>query len=331
MASVGLVLGGGGITGAAYELAALMSLELATGWNPNRSDVVVGTSAGSFIAALVRHDRLGLDFLVRSNDTREAVAERLAGRLFDRRPGLDVTGWLRHGLLPGMRRPGLTLLLGSPAPWSAAGLRSWVEDEIGPGAHTWPTRPTVVTAFDLGAKRRVAFGTTQAPEVAIADAVAASSAIPLLFRPWQIDGRPYVDGGVVSGTHADLVLGNPTPLDIVVVLAPMAADEERNGAWFHERLFDRVGRSALQEEVLRIMEAWPQCDVLVLRPSQHVLAAMRPNPMDANAAVPTFIRTLVSMRRTLAQHEVWSVLERHFVQPKNNRQKKVAPGIAAGS
>jgi NTE family protein len=312
MSSVGLVLGGGGVTGAAYEIAALMAIELATDWSSNQSEVVVGTSAGSFVASLVRNERLDLDSLVRHGDDRASVAERVAGHLFMKRPGVKLGTWLRHGLLPGVRRPGLTMLLGSPAPWEATGLANWVREQIGDAADLWPSKPTVVTAFDVGSRRRVAFGTATAPEVSLADAVAASSAIPLVFRPYPIDGRLYVDGGVVSGTHADLVLGNPSPLDLVLVLAPLAADEERDGAWFYERIFDHAGASALTQEISMIRAAWPETDVLVLRPSPQVLAAMRPNPMDPKAAVPTFVRTLSSMKRTLARPEVWSVLERHL-------------------
>lgn len=314
MTSVGLVLGGGGITGAAYEMAALMALELATGWDPNDAEVVVGTSAGAYVTALVRSGRLDLDSLVRPGDTREDVADRIAGHLFVRMPGVHMGSWVRHGILPGLRRPGLTMLLGSPAAWSASGLGRWVRETIGPDADGWPDSPTVITSFDMATRRRVAFGTIGAPVVSLADAVAASSAIPLLFRPYAIDGHVYVDGGVTSGTHADLVLGNRRPLDLVVVLAPLAAHEEREGAWFHEKMFDRVGRTALQDEVERIRAAWPDTDVVVLRPSPAMLSAMRPNMMDPRAAVPSFIRTLVAMRRTLARPEVWTLLERHLVE-----------------
>jgi NTE family protein len=312
MSSVGLVLGGGGVTGAAFEMAALMAVELATGWSSNDAEVVVGTSAGSFVTSLVRSDRLDLDSLVRHGDSRIDVAERVAGHLFMRRPGVKLGTWVRHGLLPGVRRPGLTMLLGSPAPWEAAGLANWVRDTIGEAGDTWPAKPTVITAFDVGRRRRVAFGTEAAPTVGLADAVAASSAIPLVFRPYPIDGRLYVDGGVVSGTHADLVLGNPRPLDLVLVIAPMAADEDRDGARFYERLFDEAGSTALTQEVAAIGTAWPNCEILILRPTPAVLSAMRPNPMDPKAAVPTFVRTLSSMKRALAQPEVWSVLERHL-------------------
>lgn len=312
MSSVGLVLGGGGVTGASYEMATLMAIELATGWNANAAEVVVGTSAGSFVSALVRHDRLDLDGLVRHGESRSDVANRVSNHLFRRKPGVNIGTWVRHGLLPGMRRPGLTMLLASPAPWEVDGVANWVHETVGASAHGWPTRPTVVTAFDVRSRRRVAFGTAPAPDVPLADAVAASSCIPLVFRPYRIDGRLYVDGGVMSGTHADLVLGHGDPLDFVLVIAPMAADEERNGAMFYERLLDQAGITALDQELAMISEAWPNTEFLVLRPTPQVLAAMRPNPMDPRAAVPSFIRTLSSMKRELARPEVWSVLERHL-------------------
>ncbi|HEY7563306.1 MAG TPA: patatin-like phospholipase family protein [Acidimicrobiia bacterium] len=319
MSSVGLVLGGGGITGASYEMAALMAIELATGWNPNQAEVVVGTSSGAFVTALVRSDRLDLDSLVLPTDDREQVAQRVRERIFNRRPGVKVGAWVRHGILPGVRRPGLTLLLGSPAPYDTSGLAAWVTEELGAEASSWPHDPTVIVAYDVEARRRATFGTLNSPEVGLADAVAASTAIPVLFRPYLINGRAYVDGGVASGTHADLVLGNPRPLDLVLVIAPMAVEEERRGAWMHERLFDRVGRRSLDDEVRLIRSSWPDCDVLVLRPTPAVLAAMRPNPMEPDLAVPAFVRTLTAMKRTLAQPDNWRLLHHHLDTGQRSR------------
>jgi NTE family protein len=196
----------------------------------------------------------------------------------------------------------------------ATGLKDWVTRRIGEdAAASWPTRPTVITAYDIAARQRVAFGTESAPVVSIADAVAASSAIPVIFRPWEIDGVRYVDGGVVSGTHADLLLGSNRPFDLIIVIAPMAAEEQRERAWFHEKVFDRVGSAALQRELAEIRRAWPDTDVIVLEPAPQVLSAMRPNPLDPKGAVPTFIRTLISMRRRLAEPALWTVLSHHLV------------------
>lgn len=316
MSSVGVVLGGGGVTGASYEMAALMALELATGWDPSAADVIVGTSGGAYVAALVRSGRLDLDSMVQRHEDRDAVAERISGHLFTRDRSVRIGRWVRHGLIPGIRRPGLTMLLGGPAAWTTDGLADWVRIQCGAVADAWPTKPTIITAFDVARKERVAFGTEAAPDVTLADAVAASSAIPVAFQPRLVEGRLYVDGGVISGTHADLVLGNPKPLDLLIIIAPMAAEEDREGAWFYEKVFDRVGRTALGSELTRVHEHWPDTDVVVLRPSPSVLEVMRPNPLDPAAAVPTFIRALMAMRRKLADPDVWPVLQRHLSPTK---------------
>ncbi len=321
MSKVGLVLGGGGITGAAYEMAALMAIELATGWDPNNAEVVIGTSSGSFVASLLRNEALTLDSLVMPSDNREDVAERIRSHVFIKGPSLNVGKWVRHGILPGVRRPGLTLFLGSPARFHAGGIADWVTTHIGSeAAISWPDRPTAIVAHDLRTSSRTVFGTDSAPEVGIADAVAASSAIPLIFRPYSLGDGLYVDGGVSSGTHADLVLGSPEPLDLVLVIAPLAAEVPRMRARFHEKMFDRVGARSLVDEIDLIKSDWPECDVVTLSPSPSVQNASRPNPMDASRSVATFMRTLVSMKRTLARPDVWELLEHHLITSQQTSQ-----------
>lgn len=307
------MLGGGGITGAAYEMAALMAIRMATGWDPNDADVVVGTSSGSFVAALVRNDALVLDSLVLPSDEREDVAERIRRHVFSKDASASVGRWMRYGIVPGVRNPGLKMFLGSPARYSSAGIGEWLTSQIGDeAAHSWPARPTAIVAYELRTGTRVAFGTESAPDVGLADAVAASAAIPLVFRPHESGDGLYVDGGVASGTHADLVLGHSEPLDLVLVIAPMAAEEHRARALFHEKMFDRVGMRALKKEIELIERVWPESEVVTLYPSPSVQNAMRPNPMDCSRAVATFMRTLISMKRTLARPSIWSRLDRHL-------------------
>lgn len=314
---VGLVLGGGGITGAAYEMAALMALRAATDWDPNEAEVVVGTSSGAFVSSLVRHDALTLDCLVLPTDERADVTDRVRTHVYTKSASAGLSKWVRYGLVPGVRRPGLTIFLGSPARFGAEGLSDWVATHIGDAAaRSWPSRPTAIVAYDIKAGVRTAFGTESARNVGIGDAVAASSAVPLVFRPYAIGEDLYVDGGVSSGTHADLVLGHTQPLDLVLVVAPMAAEVQRQRARFHEKMFDKVGTRSLSQEIGVIRSAWPECDVVTLSPSPSVQNAMRPNPMDPSRAVPTFMRTLIAMKRTLAQPHVWSRLENHLVSSR---------------
>lgn len=313
MSSVGLILGGGGVTGASYHLAALLALEMATGWDPASAEVIIGTSAGSFAAAIVRSGNLSIDSLVQQGEREEDVQERIRSWVYKKKHLNGVGRWIRHGLIPSFRHPGVTSLLGAPGRFDPSGIGDWVASQAPVLADSWPDRPTVVVSYGLEDRRRTAFGTVDAPDVTLRDAVSASSAVPVLFDPHVIKGKSYVDGGVVSGTNADLVLGNPEPLDLLLILAPMAAEAQRSGAHFYEAAFDRVGRSALHDELELVAGVWPDADTLVLRPTPAVLAAMRPNPMDPSRAVPTFVRTLASLRSRLARPEVWHVLERHLV------------------
>jgi NTE family protein len=298
-----------------------MALRIATEWDPNDADVIVGTSSGAFVSSLVRSDALSLDSLVLPSDDRDDVTRRIREHVYSKDASASVGKWMRYGLVPGVRNPGLTMFLGSPARYSAAGIARWVTSNIGDeAAQTWPNRPTAIMAHDIQRGVRAAFGTDSAPAVGIADAVAASSAVPLVFRPYRIGGGLYVDGGVSSGTHADVVLGHSEPLDLVLVVAPMAAQVQRARARFHEKMFDRVGLKSLRDEIALITEAWPECDVVTLFPSPSVQNAMRPNPMDASRSVATFMRTLISMKRTLARPDIWERLDHHLVNRSITRR-----------
>ncbi|MEE8486064.1 MAG: hypothetical protein V3S38_05895 [Acidimicrobiia bacterium] len=61
MSTIGLVLGGGGITGAAFHFGTLLAIEMATGWNADDAEVLIGTSSGAFVGALARGNALHLD------------------------------------------------------------------------------------------------------------------------------------------------------------------------------------------------------------------------------------------------------------------------------
>jgi hypothetical protein len=100
----------------------------------------------------------------------------------------------------------------------------------------------------------------------------------------------------------------------------MAADVSRKRARFHEKMFDRVGQRSVSEEIALIREAWPDCDVVTVSPSPSVQNAMRPNPMDASRAVATFMRTLISMKRTLARPEVWDRLDDHLLSGSSSNR-----------
>jgi NTE family protein len=312
VSTVGLVLGGGGVTGAAFHFGTLLAIEMATGWNPNEASVVVGTSSGAFAAAMVRAEAVHLDSFAGTGETRDEIHDWLSGNLYRRGAPRGAVRWVRRGLLPALRRPSLHVALASPGLYRTDGIRDWVADTSGGLAESWPERPTAIVAYDVEARTRVPFGTEAAPDVPLADAVAASSAVPFVYEPVRIHDRWYADGGLASGTSADLVLASPQPLDLVVILAPLASTAPRAGSRFYEDMFDRVGRTALAAEVARIRREWPSTEILVLRPDEHVLEYSRPNPMSVEAAIPTFLATLRSMKNELAHATVWATLSTYL-------------------
>lgn len=312
MSTVGLILGGGGVTGAAFHFGTLIALRMATGWNPDQADVVVGTSSGAFVAAMVRADAISLETFTGTGETEEEIHGWLNHYLYRRGAPRGAVRWLRRGLLPAIRRPSLHVALASPGMYRTDGLVEWVSDVGGDLADRWPDKPTAIVAYDVEERIRVPFGTEAAPHATLAQAVAASSAVPFVYEPVRIDDRWYADGGVASGTNADLVLARAKPLDLVIVVAPLAATAPRQGGRFYEDVFDRAGRSALATELAMIRREWPETEILVLRPEEEVLELSRPNPMSVAAAIPTFLETLRSMKHELAHTSVWETLCRHL-------------------
>jgi NTE family protein len=85
---------------------------------------------------------------------------------------------------------------------------------------SWPDRALWIIAVRLDVGRRVVFGRDPLSEIEVGTAVEASCAVPGRFAPVTIDGHRYVDGGVHSPTHADLLCDSE--LDIAIVIAPLA-------------------------------------------------------------------------------------------------------------
>lgn len=209
----GLVLGGGGITGIAWETGLLAGLAEA-GVDLTVADRVVGTSAGSIVGAQVTSG-VGLEELYRRQLLPPTDTDPPA------RIGVGVVAQFALGLLASrgdVERFGR--VLGRRAVrLAAAGRTPSVEERYAQvrrrlTSTTWPDRDLVVTAVEVATGELVRFG--PGGDVGLEDAVNASCAVPCVYPPIPILGRTYVDGGVRSGTNADLAEG----CDPVVVLAP---------------------------------------------------------------------------------------------------------------
>jgi predicted acylesterase/phospholipase RssA len=63
-----------------------------------------------------------------------------------------------------------------------------------------------VTACDLDTAERVIFGADENCELSISQAVQASSALPIFYKPARINGVDYVDGGVRHTANIDVAI-----------------------------------------------------------------------------------------------------------------------------
>ncbi len=89
----------------------------------------------------------------------------------------------------------------------------------------WVEHPNYwAVTCDYATGRRVPFGRADAPAAEIADAVAASCAIPGFYRPVRIGGRRYVDGGICSASNVDLLAGRG--LDLVICMNPLSSNDD---------------------------------------------------------------------------------------------------------
>jgi NTE family protein len=211
-----LVLGGGGVTGIAWELGVLAGLA-EKGLDLTSAELVVGTSAGSVVGAQVLSgapiEDLYAEQLV--DATGEVVARMGTGAL---------ARFIIASLWPGDPRRGRAYL--GRAALAArtvpeAKRREVIETRL--RRRTWPERRLLVTAVDAETGEPRVFDRDSG--VALADAVAASCAVPIVWPPITIQGRRYIDGGVRSIANADLATG----CDRVVVLAPVTVALRRSG------------------------------------------------------------------------------------------------------
>jgi NTE family protein len=208
-----LVLGGGGITGIAWEIGLLAGLAEA-GTDLSGADLVVGTSAGSVVGAQITSGA-GLETMY-ARQLEPATAEK-AARL--NRATLAQFGWamLRsRGKDAEFRRRVGALALAA----EKAGVTPTEQerlDVIGArlASAQWPERALLITAVDAETGEFRTFDRDSG--VPLVQAVAASCAVPGVYPPVTIEGRRYVDGGMRSAANADLAQG----YDRLVVLAPI--------------------------------------------------------------------------------------------------------------
>ncbi len=316
------MLGAGGVMGGAWLTGALEALASETGWDPASAEYIVGTSAGSMLAALlaagippwfmIAHSAgESFDGLTDADGRPAAHADRAGGAVFKLHMGIPCPGpgspelIVRSLAAPRRHRPAALA-----AGWVPRGIVSTeplkdVVRRVVPSG--WAEHRNLwVVACDYTTGRRVAFGREGSPQADLADAVAASCAIPGFYRPVRIEGRPYVDGGLWSTSNLDIL--RDCGLDLVICLNPTSSLHPTHAWNITERLASysrsisgrRLGSEA---KTLRSRGA----AVVLVQPTDEDVAAMGPNLMartGRNRVIETAVETVRSQLRQTAVREL---------------------------
>ena len=172
----------------------------------------------------------------------------------------------------------------------ASGLSTFVDN-------AWPADPMWICAVRQRDGRRVVFGRDTSPAVPLA--VAASSAIPRVFRPVVIDDDSYIDGGAHSPTNADLLA--TSGLDLVLVSSPMSI-ASRQLRLSTDQPFRQWSRLLLDSEMVRIRHRGTT--VMAFQPNRDDLSVVGLSAMDPDRRGPIALQAYASTCHRLSRADV---------------------------
>ncbi|MGZ7446121.1 patatin-like phospholipase family protein [Paenibacillus sp. TH7-28] len=250
-ASRAVVLGGGGITGMAWEIGILAGL-LEAGVALQEADRIIGTSAGAFVGVALAS---GYDLNKLFNEQHEPADSEVSAAASESL----MTAWLNAFSIGGKdpRRIGAAfgdIAKSNPEPVSAAVRRSAVLARL--VTTDWPEKLRV-TAMEVETGQLHLFD--RASGIPLIDAVSASGAVPGIWPMVRINGKWWMDGGMVSTTNAREAEGYRR----IVILAPMPE-----------------GHGLIPGAMEDAATLHANAEVVLITPDRASLEAIGPNPYD---------------------------------------------------
>jgi NTE family protein len=352
-----LVLGGGGFTGAVYEIGALRALDLlAVDASVNQFDVYVGTSSGAIIAAMAANgvtpeqmmravDKevpqpikdVDFDMLLRPN-YREFLSRgiRLPFRLLG---VLREVG--RH--LPSLPTVDLAIAFADLLPsglYSGSGIEEYVRSVLSDPDRTDDFRELgcelYLAATDLDTCERIVLGGPGWDDVPISAAVRASAALPMVYQPHALKDRELVDGGIVSTTNLDIAVEAGAKLVVVVnPLVPYVTDFSKRTPTrrVSDMGFPRIGYQTfkllayqrLHELAGHWRERYPGVDIVLIEPDPDDELMFRTNILNYTSRLEVARHGFQSVTVNLAAdyENLREVTARHGIEISATRVRKV--------
>jgi predicted acylesterase/phospholipase RssA len=343
-----LVLAGGGLNGAVYEIGALCAIEdLLLDRTVSDFDIFVGTSAGAFVASLLANginpremlqgldgshpelppiehkhilniDRRGLAQSALRFPARALAAGRYCLRNRKERTLVDLALNLSDALPSGIYDP-LALEKYVRHLLSFPGLSNDF-DEL--------ARELYIIATDLDSGERAVFGSGQMDEAPISLAVAASSAMPILYKPVRIGRHEYVDGGIRGNASLDLAIERGATLVVCInPIVPYAdsrqPNERTNGAFLSDKGIKGVSgqtlaillHSGLHYHIKQLRRRHPDVDIILIEPRADDRNLHFDNIMEYSARLRVAQHGFESVTLDLAQdYDLYrAILQRHGI------------------
>lgn len=351
MSKIALVLAGGGITGAVYEIGALRAIDdLLVNRRINDFDVYVGTSAGALVGAYMangytphaimqaldnRHPELRTmrvgDVLTLNLTDMARRAFRLPGLLWE--TGINIATRRRELALSDVLWE-MSALLPSGL-YDGSSLERYVRETLNSTGRANQfdalAKELYIVATELDTGERAIFGSRLTPDVPISLSVAASSAVPVLYRPVQIGNRDYVDGGLHGAASLDLAIEAGAKLVVCInPMVPLNSTEsypDQNYIRHHglQAILNQTVRTLLHNtvryHVKNLRAKYPDVDIILIQPQGGDDAMFSVNPMHYASRLMVAEHGFSSVTRGLLKHFDYfqHILSRHRIDISQRR------------